>query len=84
MKEGGNLFKGIRHAGGWDHHSELSNSHHSPPKNMYSNEIFIESLNELINLNLTFEAWQYHHQINQVAKMAETLPDLKIVLNQKR
>jgi predicted TIM-barrel fold metal-dependent hydrolase len=48
---------------------------------MYSNEIFIESLNELINLNLSFEAWQYHHQINQVIKMAETLPDLKIVLN---
>ena len=81
LKEGGNLFKGIRHAGGWDHHSELSNSHHSPPENMYSNEIFIESLNELINLNLSFEAWQYHHQINQVTKMAETLPDLKIVLN---
>ena len=26
LREGGALFKGIRHAGGWDHHYELSNS----------------------------------------------------------
>ena len=81
LKEGGALFKGIRHAGGWDHHYELSNSHHNPPKNLYSDETFLESLNELSNMNLSFEAWQYHHQVNQVKKIAETLPNLKIVLN---
>ncbi len=81
IEEGGNLFKGIRHAGGWDHHPELSNSHHSPPKNLYLKETFLEGLREMINLNLSFEAWQYHHQINQVAKIAESLPNLKIVLN---
>ncbi len=81
LEVGGALFKGIRHAGGWDHHPELSNSHHNPPKNLYLNETFLASLNELSNLNLSFEAWQYHHQVNQVKKIAELLPKLKIVLN---
>ena len=81
LEEGHGLFKGIRHAGGWDHHDEIGNSHHNPQKNLYLSDEFSEGLNELENKNLTFEAWQYHHQINQVAEIADRNENLTIILN---
>ena len=81
LEEGQGLFKGIRHAGGWDHHDEIDNSHHHPQKNLYLSDEFSEGLNELENKDLSFEAWQYHHQIKQVTLLAKEHPNLKIVLN---
>ena len=80
-EEGQGLFKGIRHAGGWDHHDEIGNSHHNPQKNLYLSDEFSEGLNELEKKALSFEAWQYHHQIDQVTLLAKEHPNLKIVLN---
>ena len=78
---GESLFKGIRRAGGWDPHENMRNSHHSPPKDMYLSDIFNKSLKILGEKGLVFEAWQYHHQINQVSILAREHPNLKIVLN---
>lgn len=78
---GEGLFKGVRHAGGWDHHNEIGNSHHNPPRELYLKESFSEGLDELEKSNLSFEAWQYHHQIDQVNQIAKEHPNLKIVLN---
>ena len=41
---GGNLFKGIRHAGSWDPSDTINNSHHNPPKDMYLMKEFGEGL----------------------------------------
>ena len=81
LEVGQELFKGIRHAGGWDPHPNIRNSHHDACEGLYLLPDFLDGLQTLAKLGYVFEAWQYHHQINQVAKMAETLPDLKIVLN---
>ena len=78
---GESLFKGIRHAGGWDPHENMRNSHHSPPKDMYLSDVFNQSLKILGEKDLVFEAWQYHHQINQVAEIADRNEDLTIILN---
>ena len=34
---------------------------------------------ELINLNLTFDAWHYHHQINDLSIFAKKYPELTII-----
>ena len=81
LEVGRDLFKGIRHAGGWDPNSEINNSHHNPPKDLYLINDFKKGLNELSARSLVFEAWQYHHQISQVIYIANKCPDLKIVLN---
>ena len=81
LREGQGLFRGIRHAGGWDHHKEISNSHHNPQKDLYLSEKFSQGLEELEKKQLSFEAWQYHHQISQVNFLAKEHPKLKIVLN---
>ena len=41
---GGNLFKGIRHAGSWDSSDMINISHHNPPKDMYLMKEFGEGL----------------------------------------
>ena len=81
LQVGRDLFKGIRHAGGWDPHVEINNSHHNPPQDLYLMSDFKKGLNELSVRDLVFEAWQYHHQISQVIHIAKKCPDLKIVLN---
>ena len=52
-----------------------------PQKNLYLLDEFSEGLNELEKKDLSFEAWQYHHQIDQVTLLAKEHPNLKIVLN---
>jgi predicted TIM-barrel fold metal-dependent hydrolase len=32
-------------------------------------------------MGLSFEAWQYHHQLGEVAELAAAVPDLAIVVN---
>ena len=81
LEIGGNLFKGIRHAGSWDPSDLINNSHHNPPKDMYLMKEFGEGLEILSGKGLIFEAWQYHHQLLQVAHLASNNPDLIIVLD---
>ena len=78
---GGNFFKGIRHAGSWDPSDKINNSHHNPPQDMYLMKEFGEGIKCLSAKGLVFEAWQYHHQLTQVAHLAKKNPDLLIVLD---
>ena len=48
---------------------------------MYLSDVFNQSLKILGEKDLVFEAWQYHHQINQVAEIADRNEDLTIILN---
>ena len=81
MEVGQELFKGIRHAGGWDPHSNVRNSHHDACEGLYLLPNFLDGLQTLTKLGYVFEAWQYHHQIPQITELAKEFPDLTIVLN---
>lgn len=81
QEQGGKYFKGIRHAGGWDPHEEINNSHHNPPEGLYLQNNFQIGLEHLAKKGLLFEAWQYHHQINQITEIAKKHPELIIILN---
>ena len=79
LSKGEGLFKGIRHAAGWDKNNEIHNSHSNPIENIYYDKNFIKGAEELINLNLTFDAWHYHHQITDLSIFAERYPELIII-----
>ncbi len=81
VEVGGLLFKGIRHAGGWDPHENVRSSHHNATEGLYLSDPFQEGLNTLVKRDMVFEAWQYHHQIPQITEMAKKHPNLKIILN---
>ena len=76
---GEGLFKGIRHAAGWDQSDEIHNSHSNPIKNIYHDATFRKGAEELIRLSLTFDAWHYHHQITDLSVFAKNYPELIIV-----
>ena len=79
LLKGEGLFKGIRHAAGWDKNAEIHNSHSNPIENIYYNKSFREGAEELIKLNLTFDAWHYHHQIKDLSDFAINYPELTII-----
>ena len=66
LEVGQELFKGIRHAGGWDPHPNVRNSHHNACEGLYLLPDFLDGLQILAKLGYVFEAWQYHHQISQI------------------
>ncbi len=81
LEIGQELFKGIRHAGGWDPHPDVRNSHHDACEGLYLQPNFLDGLQTLAKLGYVFEAWQYHHQIPQITELAKQFPDLIIILN---
>jgi predicted TIM-barrel fold metal-dependent hydrolase len=78
---GGGRFKGIRHAGAYDASPDIRRSHTGPPPGLYGLAPFREGFAELGKLGLSFEAWQYHPQLGEVAALADAFPDTAILLN---
>ncbi|MEE4360952.1 MAG: amidohydrolase family protein [Pseudomonadales bacterium] len=74
-------FRGIRHAAGWDPSPDVRNSHSGPGRNLYRNAAFRQGFAQLRDRGLSFEAWQYHHQLPLVTELARRFPDTLIVLN---
>ena len=79
IEKGGGLFKGIRHSGGWDASDSVRNAHSEPTQHIYLEASFQKGLEQLIELDLVFDTWHYHNQINDLTILAKSLPELKIV-----
>lgn len=73
-----NRFRGIRHSTTWDGSGALRNE--APPGLLGDGE-FRRGFAWLEKLKLSFDAWVYHPQLNEVAALARAFPDMTIVLN---
>ena len=74
-------FRGIRHAGAWDPSPEIPRSHSNPPPQMYARDDFRRGLAVLGRMGLSFEAWQFHPQLDEVAALAAAHPEVTIIVN---
>jgi len=74
-------LRGIRHAAGWHHSYEIRNSHSNPPQGLLSSVMFREGFAQLQPLGLTFDAWLYHTQIDELVELARAFPETTIVLD---
>ncbi|HZZ88827.1 MAG TPA: amidohydrolase family protein, partial [Caulobacteraceae bacterium] len=81
IRAGNGRFKGIRHAGAYDPSPDIRRSHTNPPPGLYASDSFREGFAVLDDLDLTFEAWQYHPQLGEVAALADAFPGVGICLN---
>jgi predicted TIM-barrel fold metal-dependent hydrolase len=81
VRVGAGRFKGIRHAGAYDPSPDIRRSHTSPPPGLYGLASFREGFAQLAPLGLSFEAWQYHPQLGEVAALADAFPQTAILLN---
>jgi predicted TIM-barrel fold metal-dependent hydrolase len=81
VEEAGGRFRGIRHAGARADDPTVPVSRTEPPADLYRQESFRAGARELAARGLTFEAWQYHHQLDDVADLARAVPELTIIVN---
>jgi L-fuconolactonase len=78
---GGGRFRGIRHITSWDADATVCNPAYTPPPGLMADRRFREGFAALGRLGLSFDAWLYHPQIDEVTDLARSFPDTKIVLN---
>ena len=74
-------FKGIRHACGWDKSDLIRNSHTKPPVSLYLNKNFRKGFAQLPTYGLTFDAWLYHTQHEELISLARAFPEQTIILD---
>ena len=80
-RAGGDRFRGIRHITAWDADTSLNNPAYPAPPGQLADKTFREGFSVLNRLGLSFDAWLYHPQIDDIADLAGAFPDTKIVLN---
>ncbi|MCP3992436.1 MAG: amidohydrolase family protein [Actinomycetia bacterium] len=79
--EAGGRFRGIRHSGARADDPSVPVSRTEPPADLYHQPAFRVGAAELANRGLTFEAWQYHTQLDAVVDLARAVPELTIIVN---
>src|SRR5262249_37638949 len=81
MRPGGPRSRGPRHISAWDADASIRNPAYSPPRGLLGDKNFGEGFAVLGQLGLSFDAWLYHPQIDEVRDLARAFPETKIVLN---
>ncbi len=81
LRAGGDRFRGIRHITAWDADTSLNSAVSPVPPGLLADKTFREGFALLNRFGLSFDAWLYHPQIEELADLARAFPDTKIVLN---
>ena len=81
LRAGGDRFRGIRHITSWDADASINNPDYPSPAKLMADKTFREGFAVLRRFGLSFDAQLYHPQIGDLADLARTFPDVKIVLN---
>ncbi|MBV9248653.1 MAG: amidohydrolase family protein [Acetobacteraceae bacterium] len=81
IRAGGGRFRGIRHITAYDPDPALMNPAYSPPPGLMADRTFREGFACLAPLNLSFDAWLYHPQLDELTALAQAFPGTQICLN---
>ncbi len=77
---GQGLFRGIRHAGACDADPALKIRPRGEP-GMYQDPDFRRGVTRLGERGLTYDTWQYHHQLGDFLALAQAVPGTTLVLD---
>lgn len=75
----GGRFRGVRYSTGWDADERIRNV--APAAGMLVDDRVKQAAGVLSRMDLELDSWVYHPQLDEVAALADALPDLTIVLN---
>jgi predicted TIM-barrel fold metal-dependent hydrolase len=81
LRAGGDRFRGIRYITAWDADTSLNNPSYPVPPGLLADKTFREGFAVLGRFGLSFDAFVFHPQLDDVANLAGAFPDTKIVLN---
>ena len=79
LEASGGRFKGVRYSTGWDADDGIHNV--APAPHMLADGQVRAAAAVLARMNLSFDSWLYHPQLDEVADLADALPGLRIILN---
>ncbi len=74
-------FRGIRFSTGWDPSAEIANTQSGERPGMLREARIIDGARALARSSLTLDVWLFHTQLDDVAALADEVPDLKIVVD---
>jgi L-fuconolactonase len=80
IEAGQGRFRGVRQINAW-HADFNANLLGRPPADLFQQAGFRQGLKQLQAAGLSFDAWLYHTQIDQLTELAQAFPDLPMVLN---
>ena len=81
LAAGSGRFCGIRHVTTWDADAALVNPAIAVPRGLLSDTAFRKGYAQLGPLGLSFDAWLYHPQIDELCALARDYEDTTIVLD---
>ena len=74
-------FRGIRHAVSWHASDAIRNAHTNPVQGLLGDATFRAGFAELAPLGLSFDAWLYHTQLDELTALARAYPETTIILD---
>lgn len=77
----GRRFKGTRFATGWDEHKDVPNNHTATGPAMLADPAVRAGAAVLAEMGLSLDVMVFFHQLREVAALADSVPDLTIVLD---
>jgi L-fuconolactonase len=81
IQAGSGRFRGIRYITTSDADASLMNPLNAAPAGLLADATFRLGFAQLAPLDLSFDAWLFHTQIDELTELARAFPQTKIVLN---
>ena len=81
LAAGKGMFRGIRQILAWDADERLLNPAYPTTADMMESAAFRAGFAQLADLNLSFDAWIFFHQIPGLTALARRFPNVDIILN---
>ncbi len=81
LRAGGDRFRGVRHLTTWDADASLLNPLSAGPPGLLADSGFRAGFACLAPLGLSYDAWLFHPQVDELTDLARAFPGTTIVLN---
>jgi L-fuconolactonase len=76
-----NRFRGVRHSAAWHASDQIRRSHSDPPPHMLMEPKFREGFACLAPRGLSFDAWLFHTQIDELLDLSRAFESTTIILD---
>ncbi len=81
LQAGRGRFRGVRSRAAWSDEIALRGPVDGPSQGLLLREDFQRGVRELAKRGLCLDVWVYHTQLDDVAQLAKSCPDIPIILN---
>jgi predicted TIM-barrel fold metal-dependent hydrolase len=75
----GGRFRGVRGSGNWDADPVIGNGKGATP-DLFRSPAYAAGIGKLVEMNLSFDAWIFHPQLDEVIYLARRFPAANIIL----